>query len=248
MTRSSTKMANEFKNLLDDAVKSLASKEDIDSLKILIKDQSDTIKELGLKIAKLEEKVTTNEETIARLDERVSLLEGKIVYLETQDKLKARKLDDLQQYSHRESLRFNGFQTKQNEFIEYCEKRVKQFIRNTLKVEVDENYFNRIHRIGQKYRCDDGKECQQIIVKFKGFIPRTIVHRARKHKSDISVQLDLTKRRYDLLKEARTRIKGADSVEYAFADINRSLGLRLKNGRFKFFNSSEELDMALAEV
>ena len=206
------------------------------------------ITELGFKIVKLEEKVTTNKETIARLDEIVSLLEGNIVYLETQDKLKARKLDDLEQYSRRESLRFNGFQTKQNEFIEYCEKRVKQFIRNTLKVEVDENYFNRIHRIGQKYRCDDGKECQQIIVKFKGFIPRTIVHRARKHKSDISVQLDLTKRRYDLLKEARTRIKGADSVEYAFADINCSLGLRLKNGRFKFFNSSEELDMALAEV
>ena len=43
MTRSSTKMTNEFKNLLDDAVKSLASKEDLDSLKILIKDQSDTI-------------------------------------------------------------------------------------------------------------------------------------------------------------------------------------------------------------
>ena len=99
--------------------------------------------------------------------------------------------------------------------------------------------------LDKKYRRDDGKECQQV-TKFKGFIPRTKVYRARKHKSDISVKLDLTKRRYDLLKEARTRIKGADSVEYAFADINRSLGLRLKNGRFKFFNSSEELDMALA--
>ena len=78
MTRSSTKMANEFKNLLDEAVKSFASKEDIDSLKMLIKEQSDTIKELGLKLAKSEEKVTTNEETITRLDERVSLLESKI--------------------------------------------------------------------------------------------------------------------------------------------------------------------------
>ena len=87
MTRSSTKIANEFKNLLDDAVKSLASKEDIDSLKILIKDQGDTIKELGLKVVKLEQKVTTNEETIARLDEIDSLLEGKIVHLDTQDKL-----------------------------------------------------------------------------------------------------------------------------------------------------------------
>ena len=65
-------------------------------IKILLKEQSDTIKELGLKIRKLEEKVTTNEETIARLDERVSSLEGTIEYLETQDKLKPKKLDNLQ--------------------------------------------------------------------------------------------------------------------------------------------------------
>ena len=50
---------NEFKDLLDDVVKSLALKGDIDSFKILIKEQSDTIKELGLKITRLEEKVTT---------------------------------------------------------------------------------------------------------------------------------------------------------------------------------------------
>ena len=78
MTRISAKMANEFKNPLDDAVKSLSSKEDINSLKILIKEQSDTIKELGLKITNLEGKITTNEETIARLDESVSSLEVKI--------------------------------------------------------------------------------------------------------------------------------------------------------------------------
>ena len=69
MTRSSTKMANEFKNLLDDAVKYLSSKEDIDLLKILIKEQNDTIKELDLKITELEENVKSNEVTIAGLDE-----------------------------------------------------------------------------------------------------------------------------------------------------------------------------------
>ena len=125
---------------------------------------------------------------------------------------------------------------------------VKEYIRNALKVEVDDNDFNRIYRIGQKLRRDDGKECEQVIVKFKGFIPRTKLYKARKHKSYMSIQLDLTKRRYDLLKEARTRIKDVDSVEYAFADINCSLGRRLKNGRFRFFNSSEELNMALKEV
>ena len=54
------------------------------------------------------------------------------------------------------------------------------------------------------------------------------------HKSNISAQLDLTKRRYDLLQEARTRMKSADSLDYGFADINCSLGLCLKNGRFNF--------------
>ena len=104
------------------------------------KGQSDTIKELRLKKTKLEkkEKVTTYEEAIARLDERVSSL----VYLERKDWLKAKKLDDLEQYGCRESLRFNGFQTKQNESSENCAKMMKQYIRNTLKVEADDNDFN----------------------------------------------------------------------------------------------------------
>ena len=62
----------------------------------------------------------------------------------------------------------------------------------------------------------------------KGFIPRTKVYRTRKHKSDISTQLDLTERKDDLLKEARTGIKNFDSAEYAFAGLNCSLGLHLK--------------------
>ena len=106
-------------------MKSLVSKEDIDSLKIIMKDQSDSSKDLGLKIAKLKEKVTTNEETIARLNEGVSSQEDKIVSLETQDKLKGRKLDDLEQYGRRESLRFNCFLTKQNESSGNCANMVK---------------------------------------------------------------------------------------------------------------------------
>ena len=64
-----------------------------------------------------------------------------------------------------------------------------------------------------------------MIVKFNVFFPRTKVYRARKHKSDISIQLDLTKRRYDLLKEVHTRIKDVDSGEYALTDMNCYQGL-----------------------
>ena len=73
------------------------------------------------------------------------------MYLGAQDKLKARKLNDLEQYGRRESLRFNGFQTKENKSSENCAKITKQYLRDTLKVEVDENDFNRTHRIGRKY-------------------------------------------------------------------------------------------------
>ena len=78
MTRNLAKMANKFKNLLDHVVKSLASKEDIDSLKLLIMEQSETIKESELKITKLEEKVATNEEAMVRLNKGASSFEGSV--------------------------------------------------------------------------------------------------------------------------------------------------------------------------
>ena len=61
-----------------------------------IKEHSDTIKQLGLEIRTLEEKVTKNEKVITRLHERVSLLECQVVYLGAQGKLKARKLEDIE--------------------------------------------------------------------------------------------------------------------------------------------------------
>ena len=57
MTRNLMQMTHGFINLLDDAVQSVASKEDIDSLKKLFWVQSDMIKELELEITNLEKKV-----------------------------------------------------------------------------------------------------------------------------------------------------------------------------------------------
>ena len=75
------------------------------------------------------------------------------------------------------------------------------------------------------------------VIKIKGFIPGRKVCRSMKHKSDISVQLDLPKGRCDIPRETRIKIKHVYNVEYAFADICWCLDLRFKNGRFTFFNS-----------
>ena len=116
-----------------------------------------------------------------------------------------------------------------------------------MNVDIEESEFNRIYRIGPKIN-KNGKTFQQIIVKFKGFVPRTKVYRARKHKAYIAVHLDLTKSRYLLLKDAYSKVKNCSSVDFPCADINYSLCLWLKNGDWKFFNSLVELERLLLGI
>ena len=171
-------------------------------------------------------------------------MEGKLAYFEFQDELKSRKIDNLEQYSSRESLRFRCFEVKENE---ECESKVKSYIKNCLNADIKESEFNRIHRIGPTIN-KNGKAFQQIIVKFIGFVPRTKVYRTRKHKADIAIHLDLTKRRYLLLKDAYGKAKNCASVDFACADINCSLCLRLKHGNWKFFNSIEKPERLLLGI
>ena len=56
-----------------------------------------------------------------------------------------------------------------------------------------------------------------------------------------SVSVDLTRRRYLLLNKAKRLIKDWESINYVFADINCSLGMKFQNGVFKYFNSENEL-------
>ena len=170
-TRSSAKISAEIKSYLDHAIKNLVTKSDIDSLKSFIEEQSALIKNLTEKISTLDEKLNASEASIEKLNDKITNLEGKLAYFDSQDELKSRKIDDLEQYGRRESLRFSGFEVKENESIEECESKVKIYIKNCLNVDIEESEFNRIHRIGPKIN-KNRKAFQQIIVKFKGFVPR----------------------------------------------------------------------------
>ena len=92
-------MSAEIQAYIDQVVKTLASKEDINSLKVLINDQNQLIKSLDLKVLKLEENVEENNFTIKSLEEKVRKLEGDQKFLNEQDDLRCRKIDDLEQYS-----------------------------------------------------------------------------------------------------------------------------------------------------
>ena len=136
---------------------------------------------------------------------------------------------------------------RDNESKEVCESKVKSYIKNCLNAHTEESEFNKIHRIGSKIN-KNGKAFQQIIVKFNGFVPRTKVYRARKHKADFAIRLDLTKPRYLLLKDAYGKAKNCASVDFTYGDINCLLCFRFKNGNWKFFNSLEELERLLLEI
>ena len=77
---------------------------------------------------------------------------------------------------------------------------------------------------------------------------RTDIYRARKRDNSTRFYMDLTKRRFSLKKFAYEKIKDNGLVDFVFADVNNNIGLRLKNGQFKFFNSEEELEKILGEL
>ena len=57
-------------------------------------------------------------------------------------------------------LRLKGSPTKENESSEKFANMVKEYNQHILKVELNDNEFNCIHRISQKYGGYDGKTCQ----------------------------------------------------------------------------------------
>ena len=67
-TRNSAKMSAEIKSYLDDAIKNLVTKSDIDSRKSFIEDQSALIKNLAEKISTLDGKLNASEASIEKLN------------------------------------------------------------------------------------------------------------------------------------------------------------------------------------
>ena len=122
MANSNLAKMNDIKQYLDDAIKTLVTKDYILKLKDFIEEQSSLIKDLTSKITtfRRESKLQWSiSQQIKRKnwqpwgkEVRTSLLEGKLVYLESQYELKTRKLDDLEQYGRRECLIFSGLEVR----------------------------------------------------------------------------------------------------------------------------------------
>ena len=247
MATRNAKMSEEIKSYLDGTIKNLVTKSDIYTMKSFIYEQIGLLKDLTAKLSILDEKLNASEESIDKINVKITNLGGNLAYFESQGELKSRKIDDLEQYGRRESVRFSGFEMKENESKEECEDAVKRYCKNSLKVDIKESENSRNYRIGLKIE-KNGKTFQQIIAKFNGFLLQTKLYRARTHKADIAIHMDLTKRPYLILKDACSKAKDCASIGFACADIKCSFCLQLKNGDWKLFSSLEELKRLLLEI
>lgn len=89
-------------------IKNLVTKNDINSLKSFIEEQSALIKNLTEKMSTLDDKLNASEAFIDKLNYKTDNLEGKLAYLKSQDKLKSKKTNDLEHDRRRNFLRFSG--------------------------------------------------------------------------------------------------------------------------------------------
>eukprot|EP00112_Aurelia_sp_Birch-Aquarium-sp1_P001141 Seg1118.2 transcript_id=Seg1118.2/GoldUCD/mRNA.D3Y31 product="hypothetical protein" protein_id=Seg1118.2/GoldUCD/D3Y31 len=202
------------------------------------------------KIKELEERVDNlgvGDDTVVSLEERVKYLEERIEVMETLE----HRIDDEEQYSRRQCLRINNIELPPQGEKEACMKEVEKVFRD-LNCGVGVESVDRAHRIGPVKVTDAGSRCQQMIVRLNSFRDRTKVYRARTNLSDdsnVKVRLDLTKKRLDTLIKAQDLVKNHGKCEFAFADINCNLSVKLKRSKgFTFFTSINDLNEKLDKL
>ena len=193
-------------------------------------------------IETLLKRIDEQDKTIAELSMRVNTLEK----LRSQDLIDH---DDTRQYIRRTNVRINGVEFAEDETNEDVITRVQE-CHAAVEVPCPPTDFYRAHRVGKPYLNEQKKKVQSIIVKYRSWAtrsdffkkrPRAYVAGKKNEKpTEFTCQLDLTKRRYDLLKDVN-KAKVSLGIRFAFNDINCNLVAKDQTGRDIYFNTMYEL-------
>ena len=157
------------------------------------------------------------------------------------------KIDDLEQYGRKQSLRIEGIEVVPGETNTLLAKNVVSAL-NELGADVKEADFVRLHRSGRSYTDRAGKRVAQTIVRFNAWAPR---HRAfatryigtkeQREKRPFYVRHDLTKRRHNLLAKAQHALDDHPYMHY-YADGECNLVIMNRDSKVKtYFNTEREL-------
>ena len=179
------------------------------------------------------------DEKIEKLESEVAMLQKHVTNLKSSYE---NKTEDLEQYGRRLCLRIEGIPAKENETSNNVLDIVKEKMAEA-EVDIPDNVLDRAHRIGRPYQEKDGTAMfQSIMVRFTTFRHRTLFFKNRKKlQGTVRIKLDLTKRRYSCLKDARNYVEKNPLVSFVYSDINCRLKIRFSNDKESFFDSLDEL-------
>ena len=146
------------------------------------------------------------------------------VRIEGAERIFDNRLEEMETYSRRQCLRIEGIPVKEYKKNASVMQTVQSCF-DEAGLTIPNDVVDRAHRVGPVYKNKDDSTCQPIIVKYNNFRYRTDFYRKRKSLKGKRVRIDLTKKRYDLLKRSMNFINDGSLTKklqsvYVFADIN----------------------------
>ena len=238
-------LSTEMKLYLDNLIKPLVTNEAIVELFNTLKNEL---------TEQYEQRLVDNEREIKELKKRVATQQATIGNLLISS-------DDNEQYSRRNCLRIIGIEEDEKETNDELMQKIETCY-DSVELPFERDSIDRAHRIGKPYVDEkSGKRVKQVLIKYKSWQQRVSFYKARPTRKSIetkgkqkpgepvfTVKVDLTKRRYLLLKKAQERINNgdkSDNVLFAFSDVNCALGIKFSDGTISFFNSESKLNEML---
>ena len=118
---------------------------------------------------------------------------------------------------------------------------------NYLDAPIGEIEIDRAHRTGKKYKDENGKWQQPVLLKLNSWSARNQMYKLCRH-SHFHMKADLTTRKENVLNYAKEQISKENSlakkyINYVYADANCTLSAFTTTGRFLRFNTEFEFDM-----
>ena len=190
----------------------------------LLSNITSLINEQNRKIENLNGKLTKQNSIISILQNNVEVLNEQCSKLQKDINTKC---EELEQYSRRQCLRFQGIVKPRKEKVEDVINLVKDCFAEA-DVDIPDTVLDRAHRIGPVYKDESDQNIQGIIVKFNNFRYRSMFYKNRKKlKQGKRVRIDLTSYRYNLSKKSKCTNKTHENGEHCLYICRRKLQTKI---------------------
>ena len=203
------------------------------------------------KLEKVERRLEEIENKNKKLEEKVVVLESEKAINQNVTRLLSDEVDRLDQYHRRSNIIIANVIKQEHESQEEVTNKVNEIIQRELNLPEVIPQIDKLHRVG-KVRERNGKQTQDIIVRFRSHAARYKVYDNRKRTSNVKIRPNLTKRRDQFRYEATELVKDNSQVNFVYSDAHGDIKIRLNNqfkGKYVYkINSLEELKDILEKI